>query len=404
LISTRVDGYALPREFYVDETVYRADLHHVWRQGWLFAGHTCQVPNPGDYLTFDLDCDPIVVIRDHNGDLNAFHNICRHRGTVLCDQHHGNTRQLVCPYHQWTYACDGELLSCRGMHDQVDKRQLGLQRIPLRELEGLIFISLAEQPLDFRPAAELIGAMARPQGFHQARVAKLIDYEVAANWKIVWENNRECYHCHLNHPQYIKANFDRFDANDTSARIRENMSKEIQRHNAKWAGTSIAINHQHSGIARFPDAEKNVWYSANRTVLADGFVTESLDGQRVAPLMGEYLDSAVGTLRIRTMPNMWNHSSCDHAVTTQMFPAGARKTRIRVMWLVNADAVEGRDYQLESLLPFWQLTSEQDWRLCERVQRGVVSSSYEPGPLSRHKEYNVESFTRWYLHQLSSAS
>jgi Rieske 2Fe-2S family protein len=289
------------------------------------------------------------------------------------------------------------------MHDQVDKRQLGLQRIPLRELEGLVFVSLAEQPLDFGPAAELIGAMARPQGLHQARVAKLIDYEVAANWKIVWENNRECYHCHLNHPQYIKANFDRFDANDTTARIRENMSTEIQRHNAKWAGTSIALNHQHSGIARFPDAEKNVWYSANRTVLADGFVTESLDGQRVAPLMGEYLDSDVGTLRIRTMPNMWNHSSCDHAVTTQLFPAGARKTRIRVMWLVNADAVEGRDYRLESLLPFWRMTSEQDWDLCERVQRGVNSTCYRPGPLSRHKEYNVESLINWYLQQLSTA-
>ena len=129
-----------------------------------------------------------------------------------------------------------------------------------------------------------------------------------------------------------------------------------------------------------------------------------MDGKQVAPLMGDYQDTDVGTLRIRTLPNFWNHSSCDHAVSTRLLPAGPQLTAIRVQWLVHHDALEGRDYQLERLMPFWQLTSEQDWKICERQQRGVSSSAYVPGPYSAYKEYNVDSFVQWYIKRLSAVS
>jgi Rieske 2Fe-2S family protein len=125
-----------------------------------------------------------------------------------------------------------------------------------------------------------------------------------------------------------------------------------------------------------------------------------MEGQQAAPLMGGYEDADVGTLRIRTMPNFWNHSSCDHAVSTRLLPAGPQQTKVRVLWLVDENAVEGSDYNLEDILPFWQLTSEQDWELCERAQRGANSSRYQPGPYSTYKEYNVDGFVRWYLQQL----
>ena len=81
-------------------------------------------------------------------------------------------------------------------------------------------------------------------------------------------------------------------------------------------------------------------------------------------------------------------------------PAGPQRTAIRVAWLVHEDAVEGRDYELEQLMPFWQLTSDQDWVICERQQRGINSSAYQPGPYSTSKEYNVEGFVRWYLEMM----
>ena len=138
----------------------------------------------------------------------------------------------------------------------------------------------------------------------------------------------------------------------------------------------------------------------NRTVLAGGYVSESMDGKPVSTLMGEYEDADVGTLRMRTMPNMWIHASCDHAVSTRLLPSGHEKTSVRVTWLVDRNAVEGRDFHLEKLMPFWQLTSEQDWSLCRAAHRGVTSNGYRPGPLSIHKEYNVDAFIRWYLKSL----
>jgi Rieske 2Fe-2S family protein len=401
LIASRRAGHGLPGEFYRDDLVYRADIERVWRRGWLFAGHTCQIREPGDYFTFEIDTDSLIVLRDDDGSIHALHNVCRHRGTLLCTESEGKLGRIVCPYHQWTYGRDGALQSCRGMHDDIDKSQLALHRAQVRELAGMIFVSLSDDPPSFDEAASQIDTLARPQGFERAKVAKIVDYDVAANWKLVWENNRECYHCNVNHPQYIKANFDHFNDDDTTPRVQTRIDAVTSRSEEKWALRGLSTTHKSTGMATFPDADCDLWFAANRTALVDGYVSESMDGRQVAPLMGDYEDADVGTLRIRTMPNFWNHSSCDHGVSTRLIPAGPSRTLVRVIWLVDEKAVEGVDYELEKVMPFWQLTSEQDWELCTRAQRGVSSSRYTPGPYSTHKEYNVDSFVRWYLAKLN---
>jgi Rieske 2Fe-2S family protein len=271
----------------------------------------------------------------------------------------------------------------------------------VRELEGLIYICLAAEPLDFEPARELLATWAWPQGLARAKVAKHIDYDIHANWKLVWENNRECWHCNANHPQYIKANFDHYNADDTSERVQKQIDASVAKSEREWAAAGLAVSHKQAGMTVFPDADRNIWYSANRTPLVEGYVSETMDGKQVAPLMGEYSRPGVGTLRLRTLPNFWNHSSCDHAVSTRLLPAGPQRTRARVLWLVDQNAQEGKDYHVEKLLPFWQLTSEQDWQICERQQLGVNSSAYTPGPYSTYKEYNVERFVRWYMQMLA---
>jgi Rieske 2Fe-2S family protein len=400
LLRRQPAGHSMLREFYSDEDIYQLDCQRVWRTGWLFAGHACEIPNPGDYFTLEVDSDSLIVIRNADGRARALHNVCRHRGSMICDGPAGRAKRLVCPYHRWTYDLDGNLLHAPGMQEDLDKAALGLRSIHVRETAGLIFVSLANEPPGFDMAQEIISTLAKPQGFAKAKVAKAVDYLVKANWKLVWENNRECFHCNGNHPQYIKANFDHYNADDTTPHIREQIAAAISRSEAKWAAAGLAVSHKQTGMTTFPDAEHNIWYSANRTALVDGFVSESMDGAQVAPLMGDYPDNDVGTLRIRTLPNFWNHSSCDHAVSTRLLPKGPQLTAIRVWWLVNQDAVEGRDYHLEKLMPFWQLTSEQDWEICERQQRGVNSLAYLPGPYSTYKEYNVDAFVRWYLNQL----
>ncbi len=392
-------GWTLPGRFFTDPDLYRIDLERIWLRGWLFAGHSCEIPNPGDYFLLNLDRESIILIRDDSGRIRALHNVCRHRGSLICDAGSGHAPRLVCPYHQWTYRPNGELIACRGMHDELDKSQFGLKPVAVEEVAGLIYVSLAETPSAFGPAREMFEPLARPQGFDRARVAKVADYLVNANWKLVWENNRECYHCNLNHPQYIKANFDHYNSDDTTPRLREQMVEASARLEPKWAAAGITPRKE-TGMTLFPDAVRNIWFSANRTPLVDGYLSETMDGRMVAPLMGDYPDADVGTLRMRSLPNFWNHSSCDHGVSTRLLPMGPRQTAIRVWWLVDRNAVEGRDYDLTKLMPFWQLTSEQDWEICERQQRGVETSAYEPGPYSTHKEYNVDGFVRWYLKML----
>jgi Rieske 2Fe-2S family protein len=393
-------GWSLPGAFYSDEAVYRVDLEHIWQAGWLFAGHGCEIPNAGDYFTLEVGGDSIAIVRGADGAIRGFHNVCRHRGSLICTQSAGHAKKLVCPYHQWTYGLDGKLLACRGMGDDFDKSEFALKQIAVQEFAGLIYFSLATNPSDTEPAREVISTLAKPQGFAKAKVAKAVDYLVKANWKLVWENNRECYHCNVNHPQYIKANFDHYNGDDTTPRIKAQIDAAVRRAEKLPNLVESAVTRKDAGMTSFPDVENNIWYSANRTPLVDGYVSESMDGRKVAPLMGEYGEFRCDTLRIRTLPNFWNHSSCDHAVSTRLLPAGPQLTSIRVWWLVDADAIEGKDYDLGKLMPFWQLTSEQDWEICERQQRGVNSSAYSPGPYSKYKEYNVDAFVRWYMKML----
>src|SRR5207249_4912254 len=155
-------------------------------------------------------------------------------------------------------------------------------------VEGLIYVSLAQVPTDFATANELLGAMARPQGFTRAKVAKIIDYTINANWKLVWENNRECYHCNANHPQYIKANFDHYNADDTTERVKQEIAAAVARNEQEWAACGLAVSHKQTGMTSFPDAERDIWFSANRTPLVSGYASETMDGQQVAPAMGEH--------------------------------------------------------------------------------------------------------------------
>jgi Rieske 2Fe-2S family protein len=401
LLATRQDGHGMPRAFYHTDALFARELERIW-SGWLFAGFEIEIENPGDFFTMAIDATSIVVIRDDAGAVRAFHNVCRHRGTTLCRTQAGHVRAIVCPYHSWTYSRQGELIACHGMHEDIDKSRLGLVPLHVETVAGLIYVSMAAAPPAFQPLRTAFEGAGRAQGFDRARIAKVIDYDVEANWKLVWENNRECFHCVPCHPQYVKANFDIYDEASSSEAVREKMAAAVARTQSKWAAQGIAITHQQGGLARFPDPDRGIWYAADRTVLVDGWDTESMDGQRVAPLMGDYEDADVGTLRMRSMPNFWVHGSCDHAVASRLLPCGPRMTKVRSYWLVDRFAREGEDYALDKLLPFWNLTNEQDWEICRWQQKGVDSLGYVPGPLSREKEYNVDAFIRWYLQQMRS--
>jgi Rieske 2Fe-2S family protein len=231
-----------------------------------------------------------------------------------------------------------------------------------------------------------------PHGLDRAKVAYSAEYRVAANWKVIFENNRECYHCPGAHKEYIRANY---DVDYSLGRNETEIARRVAECNSRWQRLGLTTASAQSDMT-------GPWYRCNRTPLVPGFVTESLDGKPVGPLMGDLAEPDAGTLRVTTFPNFWMHASADHAVTTRLSAVEPNETTVHVSWLVAATAQEGRDYQYDRVTPFWKLTSEQDWTLCESVQSGIRSSRYRPGPLSQKRERNVQGFIEWYLGELSA--
>ncbi len=311
-----------------------------------------------------------------------------------------------CPYHQWAYRLDGSLAASGGMEsvEGLDRSAYGLVPVECAELGGLIFVRLEPAPgpsgRGAQPDITGMAAALAPQGLARAKVAYRRRYVVAAGWKIVWENNRECWHCHVGHPESVKSHFDTSDT--TSPLVRERIARRTEAMLTALDGLPPGEVFDGAGLALFPSPGRS--WSAHRTPLVEGFATESLDGGPVAPLMGAFKDYDVGVLRLRALPNFWCHASADHAVTTRLAPKGTERTEVVVTWLVDKDAVEGRDYSLDRLLPVWSRTSEQDWVLCERNQRGIRSPAYVPGPLSGRHEANVIAFHDWYREMLAGTA
>jgi Rieske 2Fe-2S family protein len=406
LLAHQTPGYTLSQALHLDPDIYRFELERIWRTGWLFAAHTAELGHAGDRAVFDVGDDSALVVRGEDGSLSAFHNVCRHRGSRLVDTNIASfTGALTdpfirCPYHQWAYRLDGSLAACGGMDrmEGFETSAHGLCPVECAEVGGLVFVRFEARPpppgsAGPQPDVNELAEPLLPQGLERAKVAHSETYMVGAGWKVIWENNRECWHCHVGHPEYIKSHFD--TANTAVAEVQERIAARTATMVEALSGLEVGDVYDGGGLAAFPSTGR-AW-SAHRTPLVEGFATESLDGAPVAPLMGDYDSYEVGVLRLRALPNFWCHASADHAVTTRLAPVGLDRTEIVVTWLVDEDAVEGRDYALDRLLPVWGRTSEQDWQLCERNQRGIRSSGYRPGPLSDRHETNVAAFHNWYV-------
>ena len=396
-IAALVAGYRknrpLDRDFYVEPDVYAADLERIFRRQWLYIGHSCMIPKAGDWLSYQIAGESIVAVRGASGEIRAFHNVCRHRGGTVCRGESGHAKRLMCHYHQWVYELDGRLMTDTAADFGVDRSALGLKPVPLIDAAGLLFFNLADDPPSFEaPRAEIVRRLT-VHGMDRAKVAKTVVYDVKANWKIVFENNRECYHCPGNHPEYNAATY---DVLRTDSRRKDDVERITKAANERFRRLGLDEGDAWSFMT-------GKFWRAHRTPLMEGFSTQSLDGKPVGPLIGDLKERDAGTLRITIFPNFWQHASDDHAVATRITPLALDLCRIHVHWLVREDAVEGKDYTLDRLLPVWKQTSEQDWEICESVQVGVNSSRYEPGPFSKTLEGNVAQFIEWYLDEIAPA-
>src|SRR5690606_24614062 len=203
-LRNRKPGYSLDQPFYIDPAYHQQDLEQIWYKDWLFAGHDCEIPSAGNYFTVQVGAYSVIIVRGEDGAIRAMHNSCRHRGSRVCLEHRGSAAKLVCPYHQWTYDLDGSLLFARQMGEGFDTSAFGLKSVACETAGGYIFISLAEEPMDFAPFRAIMEPFFLPHRLRDAKVAYESTIVEKGNWKLVWENNRECYHCAGNHPELCK--------------------------------------------------------------------------------------------------------------------------------------------------------------------------------------------------------
>ena len=203
-LSVRRPGFGLERDFYVDAEHYRLDLEAIWYRTWLFVGHASEIKRRGAWMTVQVGDYSVIVLRDGTGSVRAFHNTCRHRGSRICSAAKGHAARLVCPYHQWSYGLDGRLMKARRMGEDLDLSLYALKPVHCEILCGYVFLCLAQDAPDFAPVGALVRPYLAQHGLERMKVAAQTIIVEKANWKLVWENNRECYHCAGNHPELCR--------------------------------------------------------------------------------------------------------------------------------------------------------------------------------------------------------
>ena len=400
LLDDRVEGRSLPAGLYTREDVFQADMDVFFRKHWIYIGPECDVPEAGDATVVYIAGSSLIMLRDDDGEVRVFHNVCRHRGARILDAGTTVVSKLVCPYHQWTYELTGELAYAPHMGKDFDKTCNSLKPVNFRNIGGLIHVCLSDDPPADIAALEAVGReRLLPYDLRNTRVAHQTDLIENGNWKLTMENNRECYHCSANHPElcvsFIDLDFG-FDPESLSPEDRETAA----RHEAMYAARTAdweAQGHPSAAIEQLTNCATN--FRTQRLIISGAGESQTPDATAaVSKLLG------IGRKDLGDMHlwghNSWHHFMGDHIITAMVIPLGPDKTLLRMKWLVHKDAVEGVDYDFDKLTSVWIATNEQDGSLVERSHAGVSDPAYVPGMYSPFTETQLNWFAGWYVDRM----
>jgi Rieske 2Fe-2S family protein len=403
LLSSRRPGHALPAGLYTRSDVFEADMKVFFQNHWIYVGLECEIPEPGDTQVLDIGSSSVILLRDDDMQVRAFHNVCRHRGARILDAGASVVSKLVCPYHQWTYETSGQLIHAPHMGVDFDKSCRSLKSVALRSIGGLLYVCLSDDPpKDIALLQDVMEERLAPYGIREAKVAHQVDVIEKGNWKLTMENNRECYHCSSNHPELVVSFIDLdfgFDPASLSEEDREiaekHMADQAERER-RWEAEGF----KSAVVKRVIDCTTN--FRTQRLAIANGGESQTHDTTPAcSKLLGTMTRTDLGDMHLWGH-NSWNHFMGDHVVTAMVIPLSADTTLVRTKWLVRKDAVEGRDYDLDKLTNVWIATTDQDAALVERSHAGVQDPSYEPGPYSQFTETEVDNFASWYVQRMQA--
>lgn len=389
LAATQGEKRSLDQAFYTDADIYQQDMDRIFMRCWLYAGHVSEIPEVGDWFLYELDTESVIITRSSEDRVRALMNVCRHRGSRICIEPQGSAKRLTCRYHGWTYDLDGRLRAAAHMGEDFKRDDIALKSVHCEIIQGMIFISFADQPASLQPAKDDLEECLAPYDLAGAKVAHRQSYPIRANWKLAVENYTECYHCAPAHPEYSRGH----SLADPETK-HKNLYEEMFARAPACGLVEKQVNHKYREATGF-----GADYMYERYPLWRGHVTGSKDGSQVAPLMGSITGFYGGCTDFQVGPVTFALAYCDYVVIYAFKPLALDRCDCDITWLVRGDAKEGRDYNKSNLIWLWDVTTEADKRIIENNAAGVGSRFYEPGPYSSMEDYTWE-FTSWYLETL----
>ena len=347
---------SLPQKYFVSSEIFAQEQAEIFSKTWLLVGHQSQVANAGDYFLAKIAGESLIIVKDQRSIIRGLYNVCRHRGTRLKEDASGHASAIQCPYHAWTYGLDGRLIGAPHM-DGVpgfDKADYPLHPVNLALWEGFIFLNLRRNPKPLEKWFAPLNGKFSYWNMSILQPAKRIEYDVRANWKLMFENYSECYHCPGVHPQLQKVS--PYDSAENDLR------------EGPFLGGFMKIN-----------PGKSLTMSGNACA---AFVGEIENLQRV--------------FYYSIFPNMLLSLHPEYVMVHQLWPQSPERTLIVCDWFFHPDAFDRPDFKPDDAIEFWDMTNKQDWHVCELSQQGIASGAYEPGPYSS-RESIPAAWDRYYL-------
>ena len=338
-------GAHLPTSAYLDETVALYEAQHLWAAGWVCVASAAHLARRGDHLARLVGEARVVICRDGTGRLQAFHNVCQHRGCQLVDDGSHSRPRMVCPYHAWIYNHDGALE--RAPHsdvlDRADRARFDLVPVRTEVLHGLVFVDLSGRAGPLVDELGPLGVMLGEYGVGALKMGARIVEEVEANWKVVAENSLECNHCPVVHPEL-------------------------------------------DDLAAYRTADESVGPGPlffSRMMLDPGAATLSANGTTNGrPLLPGLSPAQLRRAAFVThFPGFLVSFKTDGVTLFWYWPDGAGRTHVVQEFLFPAPVVDdGMD--ISDAVEFTARVAEQDWAVCAKVQRGLASRGYRGGIFS----------------------
>jgi len=335
----------LPARDYYDDEVWQLERRTIFANAWFCLGRSEEIPNAGDYFSGDVAGTGVLVVRGKDEVVRAFYNVCRHRGSELCDPGVGSTKgAFSCPYHNWVYDLDGTLIGTPNVRagDDFDRSQYPLKSVACDVWDGMVFVNLSTnpQPLREQLADEPDGPLEYERyRLGELRVGKRIVYEIEANWKIIHDNFNECLHCPGVHPEL----------SNIVPMFRKGMVFDPSR----------------------PDLG---------VTLDEGLSTFTMSGTSALPPLPGLSEADLRSYwGYSVMPNVAMNLMSTGVMVYFIYPRGPGHTTIVSEYLFRPETVDDPGFDCSDMVEFLDLVSRQDWAVCERAQRGVRNPGFERG-------------------------